>query len=120
MEDLMKNILLCLINMCLLAAGQIIFKYGMRNIIINSFLDIIQVFLSPLILSGLVLYACTTMLWLYILTKVPLSFAYPFQALAFPLVVVLSTFLFKEDVSTFRWIGIGLVLLGAIFLSSGK
>lgn len=108
----MKIILLCLTNVILMASGQMIFKLGTKGRIIDSLSSAINVMLTPVVLVGLFVYACATILWLYILSKVPISFAYPIQALAFPLVLLLSTLFFKETISISRWIGIALIMLG--------
>lgn len=96
----------------MLALGQILFKYGSTGKEIGSIFDIIKLFFSPVIFVGLILYACTTGLWLYILSKIPLSFAYPIQALAFPIVLVISTFLFKENISVSKFIGVCFICFG--------
>lgn len=107
-----KNLVLCLINTMLMASGQILFKLGSNGKKLDSFLSMVQLLFSPIILVALCLYAFTTMLWLYILSKVDISFAYPVQALAFPVVLIVSSLLFKEAIPTTRWIGVGIILIG--------
>lgn len=113
----MKTTLLCILNTSMLALGQILFKYGSAGKKIESIVDIIKLFFNPVILAGLFLYACTTGLWLYILSRTPISFAYPFQALAFPVVLLVSVVLFKEEVSAFNFMGVGLICVG-VFLAT--
>ena len=112
----MKNIILCLLNVLLMVTGQIIFKYGMKDKVIDSVPAIIKAVLTPVILSGLVVYAFTTFLWLYILSKIPISYAYPIQALAFPIVLIMSYFIFKEVIPITRWIGIIVIFIGVFFV----
>ena len=113
----MKYTVLCLVNVILLATGQIVFKHGAKDKIIDSVPAAISVLFSPVVLVGLALYASATMLWLYILSRVPLSFAYPIQALAFPLVLVLSLLVFRETVPATRWIGLVIILIG-VFIAA--
>lgn len=61
-----------------------------------------------------------TILWLLSLSKVDLSIANPFMSLSYILVMVLSKIFFDEEIPNKRWIGISLVILGIIFISSSK
>ncbi len=107
-----KNFLLCFANTGLLVAGQLLFKYGTVGKTVGSLWDLLRLLFSPIIIAALFFYGVSTMLWIYILSKIPLSFAYPVQALAFPIVLVLSMLLFKENVTLIRWLGISLIVCG--------
>jgi len=113
----MKYMLLCLLNVISLVSGQMLFKLGMKDKIIDSVPAMIKALFTPLVLLGLILYALTTMLWLYILNKIPISRAYPIQALAFPLVAIFSFLFLKEIIPVYRWIGIGIIVAGIIVVA---
>lgn len=115
----MKMPLLCLLNTGLMATGQMLFKYGANGKSITSVLDIIRLFFTPVVFFALCLYAVTTMLWLYILSQVPMSFAYPIQALAFPLVLMASMMILGEQISPIRWIGVLVIVLGVVIATHG-
>lgn len=108
----MKEIILCLINVCMMALGQMLFKIGSNEKNLSNFMDVFSLLFSPIILVALVLYGCTTLLWLYILSKVKISFAYPIQALAFPIVLILSSLIFREEIPINRWIGVVVIVIG--------
>lgn len=108
----MKEFLLCILNTLLLVCGQILFKLGSSEKKISTLSDLISLVFSPIILLALVLYACTTLLWLYILSRVKLSYAYPIQALAFPIVLVMSAMIFHEQIPLNRWIGVIIIFAG--------
>lgn len=108
----MKDTLLCLINTLMLVCGQMLFKLGSNGKKISNVSDILSLLFSPVILAALTLYGITTLLWLYILSKVKLSFAYPIQALAFPIVLIASTLLFHEKIPLNRWVGVGVIVAG--------
>ena len=110
-------LMLCLLNAALLAVGQMLFRLGAHGREISAFRDVLRLLFYPHILAAVTLYAGATLLWIYILTKAPLSYAYPIQALAFPLVVVLSAAVFHETVPIHRWVGIGVIMLG-VFIAS--
>ena len=113
----MKNLMLCLLSPVLLVCGQLLFKLTARGKDILSLSDMIKLLLSPYMIVAIILYGIATLLWVYILTKMPISYAYPIQSLAFPLVVMLAVPLFKEIVPVNRWIGIGIILIGVIIAS---
>ena len=113
----MKNFLLCLINTLLMVTGQILFKLGSTGKILNNLSDIIKLFFNPIILVALCIYAFTTSLWLYILSKVPISFAYPIQALAFPIILFVSNILFGENITLSKWIGVVIICIGVYFIT---
>ncbi len=115
----MKMTLLCLLNTLLMSTGQMMFKYGSRGKEISSVLDILRLFFSPVVFAALCLYAATTGLWLYILNHMPMSHAYPIQALAYPIVLTASIFLFQEHVSVTRWVGVAVICLGVYIASRG-
>lgn len=104
--------ILCLLNTLLMVIGQTLFKIGSNGKQFDSVQNIIKVIFSPVILLALTIYAGTTILWLYILSKTELSFAYPIQALAFPLVLIISSILFHEQIPIQRWAGIALIFAG--------
>ena len=108
----MRMVLLCLLNTLLMSTGQILFKLGASGKEINNFYSLVGLFFSPIIILALVLYACTTGLWLYILNKTQISFAYPIQALAYPIVLFASIFIFSEQISLSKWIGVFIICFG--------
>ena len=108
----MRTTILCLINTLLMVTGQILFKIGSRGRQLSSIKDVISMMFSPVILLALCVYAGTTVLWLFILSKTELSFAYPIQALAFPIVLIVSALLFHESIPINRWTGVAIVFAG--------
>lgn len=76
-----------------------------------------RVFFTPLVLIGTLIYTVSILLWLYSLSKVDLSFAYPFAALSHVLVPLASLLLLGEEVPLRRWIGIAVICVGLIVVS---
>ena len=109
---------LCFLNTLMMATGQIMFKYGSDGKVLSSLSDIFKLFFTPIIFMALCLYAITTGLWLYILSEMPISIAYPIQALAFPIVLLFSIILFKENIPFVKWIGIAVICFGVFIVTS--
>lgn len=115
----MRMLLLSLITTIIVAVGQVLWKMGMDGRELKSFSHLINAFFSPLILTGIVLYFLATLLWLYILSKTELSSVYPIQALSYVFVLIVSFFLFKEDVSIKSWFGVVIICFG-VYLATVK
>ena len=63
---------------------------------------------------ALFLYAVTTVGWVIILRHLPLIKAYPFMALAFIIVPMLSFFFLGEEAGFTYWLGTLLITIGII------
>ena len=102
-----------------MAAGQMLFKVAaMQDAGANSWSERISAMLvNGYFVAALILYGALTVLWVWILTGVPISRAYPFVALAFALTPVLGILLFNEPASVRFAIGIVLVLCGLYFIA---
>ena len=67
---------------------------------------------EPRLWIGLVLFGVSALFWLVVLSRVPLSVAYPFVGVSYILIVGFSRFLLHEHVPTLRWIGVFVVAIG--------
>jgi drug/metabolite transporter (DMT)-like permease len=72
---------------------------------------------NPIVFSGLVFYVVSTILWLAALSKTTLSFAYPFTALTFALVMLSARMIFQEPIPMWRYVGITFICLGILLAS---
>ena len=78
-----------------------------------------RLMLNPWIMSGLGAALLAAVTWMAALTKLPLSHAYPFNASAFVIVVLLSGFFFDESITPLKLAGVALVVVGIIVGSQG-
>lgn len=102
----------------LLACGQICFKLAANHFNATSQLPIVQAFLfNGWLWGAFVLYGFSTLLWVYILRVIPLSFAYPFVALGFIIVPAASWYFFSEQINSWYMFGAGLIILGLIIIT---
>lgn len=72
--------------------------------------------MQPLVLVGLAMAFGAALSWMLALTRLPLSKAYPFTALALVLVVASGAWLFAEPVGPLRAAGVALVCIGVILV----
>lgn len=109
---------LLFINIILLVLGQSLWKAGLSGKELNfSFKALMGLIFNPYIFIGLLIYIVATFIWLYVLSKGELSLVYPLQSLCYVLAAVIGVLFFKEQIPFTRWIGIGLIVLGAFFVS---
>lgn len=102
----------------LIAAGQVMFKMTGLKLAAHPAAPIQSALLSPIFLSALGLYGGATLLWVYVLKTVPLSYAYSFMALTFVIVPLMAHFWIGEAISPRYYLGMGLVLAGLFTLWS--
>jgi drug/metabolite transporter (DMT)-like permease len=84
-------------------------KHGSISFTIQGIFSLIT---EPRLLFALSLYAAALLAWLHVLSKVPLSTAYPILAVTYAIVPLLSVFFFGEKIQQSQIIGICLVLVG--------
>ena len=77
----------------------------------------ITLFTNPYVLFALGLYAISVLLWLVVLSRVPLSYAYPMVSLSYVLVVLASKWILGESISWIRWVGVFLICSGVALIS---
>ena len=76
--------------------------------------QIVRLLLCPPICAGLAAYVLSTIFWLALLTKAPLSLLYPLLSVGYVIVLLVGWLFFKERVTPLRWYGVGLISLGII------
>jgi multidrug transporter EmrE-like cation transporter len=73
--------------------------------------------LNPLVLGGLALYFAGAVVWLMVLAKADLSFAYPFVGIGFILSMALGYFVLQEPVTLQRLSGTLLIAAGVVLVA---
>jgi len=97
----------------MLAAGQALFKRAGLAIRDQATGDAIATLLgTPSLYLALILYGLATLLWIWILSRVPLSLAYPWVGAGMIIVPLIGVLFFDERVSPIFWIGIMLIICG--------
>jgi drug/metabolite transporter (DMT)-like permease len=107
------------------AAAQIMLKKGMLSIgplaapagVGSMIGTAFSVVFSPWVFAGLTMFVVSMASHLVVLSRVELSFAYPFLSLAYVIVAVYAFFIFGEDVGLSRIAGIALIMAGTVFIS---
>ncbi len=74
--------------------------------------------INAYLMGGLAVLGLSTLLWVWVLRGIPLSIAYPFMALAFIFVPILSFYLLGEPLGWRQVAGGLIIVLGVIVVSS--
>lgn len=101
------------------AVAQIILKLGLGNLntqngVVNF---LIKALLSPGVIFGLALYGLGAVLWLIVLSKEDVSFAFPLVSLAYVIAIFLSAFILKEQITLPRVLGSAFIMLGIFVIA---
>jgi drug/metabolite transporter (DMT)-like permease len=67
--------------------------------------------------AGLVLFGVSALVWLVVLSRASLSFAYPFASLTYVLIVLFDRFWLNESVPALRWGGVALIIAGIVLVA---
>ena len=111
------------------AAAQLMLKQGMLTLgpvatdgpttAISIITMLFKVIFHPWVFFGLCTFVISMASHLYVLSKVELSFAYPFLSLAYVAVAVAAWMLFSEDLNSWRVAGIGFICIGTVLIAQG-
>lgn len=103
----------------LLGVGQLLFKLAAERLVVGRGVGtLLGSFASSPMLAALTLYAFATVFWVYLLHGVSLGRAYPFIALAFAIVPLLSWLVFGEALTSRYWVGLGIMFAGLYVITS--
>ena len=117
----MKSIALGLALFCVLlsSAAQIAMKRGMGAP--SAAADVgstyAQALTSPLVWLGLMLYGASALLWLWVLSRLDVSLAYPLVSLGFVVTLALGVLWLGEPFSWLRVAGCTLIVVGVSLLA---
>jgi len=114
------TILLGLVAIMLLSAGQTAIKAGLNEVggvsLANGPMTLLKIFQTPWVIAGLGCYAFSAVLWLDVLSKLDFSLAYPMNSLTYVFALLIGRFFFHEEVSMERIIGVALIISGLFFV----
>lgn len=85
----------------------------------NKFVLLLTIIFDPGVFSGLVATFISGLFWMATMTKLEISFAYPFTSLGFVLVLLLSALIFNESINLYKIIGVIFIMLGVTITSRG-
>ncbi|MDR2638588.1 MAG: EamA family transporter [Helicobacteraceae bacterium] len=115
----MKDIWIILLSVLLNVAAQLLIRSGMLSIgnitIGDEFIKALpSMLLNYKLWLAMFSYVLSFAIWMVVLSKYEVSFAYPFIALGFALITICGYIFFNETISWLKILGIGLICLGVL------
>ncbi|WP_306117793.1 MULTISPECIES: transporter [unclassified Roseitalea] len=119
----MKYIVFILFTVLTNAAAQLMLKQGMMTLSPavmaqpNMALKAILIVFQPWVFFGLATFVISMASHMFVLSRVDLSFAYPFLSLAYVAVAVMAWQLFGEELGAYKIAGIAFICIGTVLIA---
>jgi drug/metabolite transporter (DMT)-like permease len=121
----LRTVVLALTAVTVATAGQLTLKAGMNRVgFISSErlakpLELaMRMARTPLVPIGLALFVVSAAFWMLVLSRIPLSYAYPFVGLTYVLITVFDKIFLKEHIPALRWAGVALIVIGILLVGN--
>jgi multidrug transporter EmrE-like cation transporter len=117
---------LILCGVLLNAGAQLLLKAGMTQIghfefsMANALPIGMKVVGNMPIIMGLSLYGLSVGVWLLVLSRVPVSFAYPMLSIGYIVNAFAAYYLFGEPLTSVRMFGIFIIIAGVYLVAQGN
>ncbi len=104
-----------------LSVGQMFFQRAAMTLNKDSLATILTSMLgSGWMWSAIVLYGAMTLLWVYVLSRLPLQLAYPIYGFSFLLVPLLSALFLQQPIVWQTMVGGALIFCGVLLSASAR
>lgn len=119
-------IALILLSVVLAAVAQLTLKHGMDQVAegtgvlrfdAESLRDVVT---TPAIWAGLLLFGLSAGVWLAVLSRVSLSFAYPFASLTYVLILLADRFVLDQEIPALRYAGVVCIVVGIVLVAQTR
>ena len=106
--------------------AQALIKYGLNrngdfstqpNHLVESVKNLL---LEPYIIAGFLLLLIVVPIWLIVLARLPFSVASPLVSIGYILALGIGVVVFKETLTPLKLGGVGLILVGVIFVARSQ
>lgn len=120
----MQTFPLILVSVAMSACAQISLKSGMGSPAVQQSLSnampvniAMSIIFNPMVFLGVFLYFGSMVVWLFVLSKVEVSYAYPFVALGFIFTAILGRLIFNDSFSLEKIAGTLLIVIGVVVMA---
>jgi glycosyltransferase involved in cell wall biosynthesis len=119
-------IALILISVGLAAIAQLTLKHGMNQVTRHGEVPLPlsspvetarRILLNVSVWAGLGTFVLSAAVWLVVLSRASLSFAYPFASLTYVLILLFDRFVLSEPISGLRYAGVAFIIAGLVLIS---
>lgn len=109
-----------LTSVLLSVLAQIFLKFGMSRLVLPAewlSWEFINIVINKYVVLGLTCYGMSMVFWLYVLTRVDVSRAYPFVGLGFIGTMLFAHFFLQEPITIQKLAGTLLIVSGVVLLA---
>lgn len=118
---------LILVSVLLSSSSQILIKLGVSSPVVQQAMTTntgitsvaATLALNPLVVAGIGCFGLSAIFWIFVLSKIDVSLAYPCVALGVVVTVLSGYFLLGEPVSILRAVGVGVIVVGVFTVAMG-
>jgi uncharacterized membrane protein len=121
---MIKLLLILLVGLVFESTGVVLLKKGMTHIGDMNGITVAEIFrvcksgaTNPQILLGVFFEALFFVCLLVLMSKSDISFLWPLTGLSFVFATFAAIWFLDERVSAVRWVGVMLIVVGAVFIS---
>jgi drug/metabolite transporter (DMT)-like permease len=114
---------LILLSVALAATAQLTLKHGMNQVTAASGTATLSggslraILTNPSVVGGLAIFGLSAVVWLLVLSRASLSFAYPFASLTYVLILLADKFVLHEEIPVLRWTGVFAIMTGIVLVA---
>ena len=114
---------LILLSVALAASAQLTLKHGMNQVTEASGTATLSggslkaIVTNPFVVGGLLIFGLSAVVWLMVLSRASLSFAYPFASLTYVLIVLADKLVLHEEIPVLRWAGVFAIMSGIVLVA---
>lgn len=116
---------LIMILACVLigTTGQLLLKFGMDHVgefafsLQNIGPIALKIITSPFVILGTCCYALSLIVWLLVLSRAEVGYAYPLLSVGYVITAIAGYYLFGDALTLIRIFGIALIILGVVFIT---
>jgi len=120
---MLNNIAIIILSILMSSTAHVLLKKGMMTHALGTvssdgiFGLVWAVGTNLWVMGGMLLHVSALVVWLWALSKVDISFAYPFLALGYVLVSAMAWFWLGEELSPMKILGMGIIVVGILVLA---
>ena len=119
-------IALILFSVALAAVAQLTLKHGVNQVTASSGVlrvdadSVRDLVTTPSVWAGLALFGLSAIVWLAVLSRTSLSFAYPFASLTYVLILLADRFVLDQEVPALRYAGVVFIIVGIVLVAQTR
>jgi len=110
-----------LFSVIVAAVAQITLKHGMTQVGVLDLRHPIEdgrrALSNVYVWAGLLIFVLSAAMWIVVLSKTSLSFAYPFVSITYVVILLFDGWVLHEGVPGLRWVGVALIIAGILVVS---